>query len=422
MARKDDPSSDAPPTPEDDAPAAAPEAKPEEKKESAAAAEPAPKDEPAAKDEPAPGDAPPEPVPVPSHKPVAGAAWGEPVARFERRWTWLETRLITFVLVWQLASMVLWVFLGGLASPLSAGNPAGMVFRAVTGAVALGIGAWFGAKRLDEVPRRAVTVAAIVLGAAIAPLWRTVGVDYFDNLRGWLQEGSTLTLMGGLRGLATRLTLWLALLGASLATAAGKHIHIDVVFRFLPKRFRLPAAVVNFSAVALMCFAAVWGFFDHVSQDLGAKADQPAGAKLSLVMHELSEHTFLTRKQMGLDLRSLPHVLSGDRYDRWMTAPQWNAWVEDAGFGDRYRPEQVKNLIIPADAPPHAPLVISPDGEPTRGILEHDLNFVFPFGLLVIGLRFLLRVLLALSGHIDLDPDAAHQEELAELTHAPERT
>ena len=40
------------------------------------------------------------------------------------------------------------------------------------------------------------------------------------------------------------------------------------------------------------------------------------------------------------------------------------------------------------------------------------LGLVFPFGLLAIGLRFLLRVLLVLSGHVSADPDEAHKEEL----------
>jgi hypothetical protein len=42
---------------------------------------------------------------------------------------------------------------------------------------------------------------------------------------------------------------------------------------------------------------------------------------------------------------------------------------------------------------------------------------VFPFGMLVLALRFLLRVILALSGHIEVDPDAAHKEEIG---HHPE--
>ena len=37
-----------------------------------------------------------------------------------------------------------------------------------------------------------------------------------------------------------RFTLWLALLGASVATAQGKHINVDVVMRFLSPRARVP--------------------------------------------------------------------------------------------------------------------------------------------------------------------------------------
>jgi hypothetical protein len=43
------------------------------------------------------------------------------------------------------------------------------------------------------------------------------------------------------------------------------------------------------------------------------------------------------------------------------------------------------------------------------------LNLVFAFGLLVIGLRFLLRSLLAISGWIKVDPAAAHGDD--ELAH-----
>jgi hypothetical protein len=44
------------------------------------------------------------------------------------------------------------------------------------------------------------------------------------------------------------------------------------------------------------------------------------------------------------------------------------------------------------------------------------LNLVFPFGLLVIAIRFVLRTLLALSGWVKVDPNAAHGDE--ELAHA----
>src|SRR6185436_8975370 len=44
------------------------------------------------------------------------------------------------------------------------------------------------------------------------------------------------------------------------------------------------------------------------------------------------------------------------------------------------------------------------------------LNLVFSFGLLMIGLRFLLRSLLAISGWVKVDPAAAHGDD--ELAHA----
>jgi TRAP-type C4-dicarboxylate transport system permease small subunit len=344
--------------------------------------------------------------------PKRGAAWGEPIAAVERKWTALDAKLITGVLVAQLLVLVAWVFLAGLSSPTTSGTKAGWAFRAVAGAVALGCAAWFGAKKRPEKQRLGATLAAIVVGIAIAPVWRNLGVEYFDNVKGWLQEGSTLTLMGGLRGVATRLTLWLALLGASLATAMGKHIHVDVIFRFLPVRLRVPAAVVNFGATAVVCMAAAWGFFDHIAvQSFGARLEDTAGAKVAKSVHALGEHAFLTRKQISLDLRTLPRVIGGAPYDRWMSANQWNEWVKGAGFSSRYPQEQVDGLLVPEDSLSHAPLVIDPGGESTRGMLVHALNLVFPFGLLVIALRFLLRILLAISGHIDLDPNAAHQSE-----------
>lgn len=346
-------------------------------------------------------------------KGARGKAWGEPIARFEAAWTRLETRLITWVLIGQLLSMVSWVLLSGLSSPVQSGNASGFAMRAVIGAVALGLAAWFATRRQEGVRRSVAVVGGVVVGIATAGLWRSVGVDYFDNVKAWLQEGSTLTLMGGLRGLATRLTLWLALLGGSLATASGKHINIDVVFRFVPPRVRLPVAVINWCAAALVCLGAVWGFFDHIAiESFGANADDSAGTKISASVERMEDHFFLARKQIGLDLRSLPHIVKGDRYDRWMSAREWNEWVKGAGFEGRYPPELLDSILVPEDAPPHAPLVLAPDGETTRGVLVHDLGLVFPFGMLVLALRFLLRALLALSGHVEVDPDAAHKEEI----------
>lgn len=366
-----------------------------------------------------------------------GAAWGDPIARFEARWTWFESRLITGVLLSQLAALVAWVFLNGLSE--SVGQSAGVVFRAVMVAIAFGMGTWFGFGKLVLERRRALTLVAIGLGLCLAPAWREAvlaaakpgaeataqglahldkaSAGYFDNIKGWLQEGSTLTLMGGLRGLGTRLTLWLALLGGSLATASGKHIHIDVVFRFLPKKLRVPTAILNYCAAAAVCFAGTWGFFDHiVIESYGSRADDRAGAKIENAAHEISDHLFYTRKQLGLDLRSLPRVLGGARYDQWMSAAAWNEWVDGAGYEDRFTPEEVKSIKVPGNNGAHVPLVLSPKGENTRGLLNNTLGLVFPFGLFAIALRFLLRAVMTLSGHLSADPDEAHKEDIRGAT------
>ena len=379
---------------------------------------------------PVPPVAPAAPV---AHVAPKGAAWGDPIARFEARWTWFESRLITGVLLAQLAALVSWVFLNGLSE--SVGQSAGVVFRAVMVAIAFGLGTWFGFSKLVLERRRALTLVAVGLGLCLAPAWREAvlaaakpgasatvlglahldqaSAGYFDNIKGWLQEGSTLTLMGGLRGLGTRLTLWLALLGGSLATASGKHIHIDVVFRFLPKRLRVPSAIINYVAAAAVCIFGAWGFFDHIAiESYGSKADDRAGAKITNAAHEISDHFFYTRKQLGLDLRSLPRVLGGARYDQWMSASAWNAWVDGAGFEDRFTPDEVKSIKVPEDNGAHVPVVLSPKGENTRGLLNETLGLVFPFGLFAIALRFLLRAVMTLSGHLSADPDEAHKEEL----------
>jgi hypothetical protein len=58
-------------------------------------------------------------------------------------------------------------------------------------------------------------------------------------------------------------------------------------------------------------------------------------------------------------------------------------------------------------------------GEQARGLLVRELDFVFPFGLLVIALKFLLRIVLVLTGRVKIDLDSAHADE--ELANAQER-
>src|SRR5262249_14861381 len=155
------------------------------------------------------------------------------------------------------------------------------------------------------------------------------------------------------------------------------------------KKLRMPVTILNYLFAATVCFAAVWGFYDHIAiESYGSRADDTRKQKIDNGLHHINNHLFFTRKQIRLDLRSLSHLLTNERSDSWMTAAAWNEWVDGAGFESHFDPDKVKNLHIPEGT--HPPFVVSPDGEPTRSALAHTLGLVFPFGLLMIALRFLL--------------------------------
>lgn len=359
-------------------------------------------------------------------KPAAeakAAAWGRPFARLDSSWTRLESVLCAGVLLAEILALCLWIALKGLSTPTTSDNKAGLVFRAVLGAVALGLVAHRATKNKPLQTQRIATLGAVAVGLFASKAWASVGIDYFSNVLNWYQDASSLTLIGGLRGVGTRLTLWLALLGASLATASGKHINVDVVMRFLKPKARVPVAIVGWLAAAIVCLSAVWGFLDHIAiESFGAKAEASAGDKVAHIWRESSMHRFVFWKQVGLDVRTFPHVLKGERYDQWLHGAEWNAWVKDGGWDAHFDADEVKSILVPDSAANeiHSPLVVVPNGT-NRGILGHDLFLVFPFGLLMIGLRFLLRCVLAASGHVKVDPDAAHDDPDAHRGEGPER-
>jgi hypothetical protein len=305
--------------------------------------------------------------------------------------------------------MVVWISLKGLALPLGSGSKAGTAFRVLVG-VALGGGVAQLATRGRPVPQRnAVTLAAILVGAAIAPAWRAVGVSYAEHILNWLQEGSSLTMFGGLRGIATRLTVLLALVGASLAAASGKHINIDVVLRFLSPKVRKLVFVLSTLATLVVCVSASWGFFDYISIDaFGAKNDAPSGEKISLVSHEIGQDLFLWRRQIGLDTSAMFHVLGGGKWDdeSRMNGAAWNRFVEEGGYRDHFTKEEVDQLLAPQESlnDSRTPMVVVPNGSP-RGLLLHALDLMWCWGLVNIGLRFVLRMLLVVSGHASADPE-----------------
>lgn len=407
-------------------------------------------EEPKADDEPAPpkrpsspwpsarkSETPPAPAaaaksdapPVAEAEVLRKAAWGKPLDRIDRAWSKLDARLCAFVLMADILTLVFWISMKALSSTGKAGP--GYIFRALLMAVVIG-GITHLVTRKRMARHELATTGGVVVGAIIGANLGDFGMVYFGNLLGWLQNASILVFVGGASELAKRFTLWLALLGASVATAQGKHINVDVVMRFLSPRARVPVAVLGWVAAAIVCFAGVWGFFDHIAveeyrvpttiacpDDATKRCKASAGSKIDAVLHDTSRDFFLARRQISLDLRSLPKVLGGTPYAQWMTAKEWNEWLREGGWESHFPAADVKAMELPEDSTEfRTPAVTSMPGGGERilMLLVREVNFVFAFGLLVIGLRFLLRSALAIGGWVKVDPNAAHGDE--ELAHA----
>jgi hypothetical protein len=356
--------------------------------------------------------------------------------RIDEGWQRLESRLCAGVLVAEIASLTLWIALKGLSSDYKPNeNASGLVFRAMLSASLLGLLAHLATRKRGQRVNRFATTAAVIFGLFAGRLWVHAGVVYASNILNFLQDASALMLIGGLRGLATRLTLWVALLGASLATSRGRHINVDVLVRYVPGKLRLPAALVGQIAAMIVCLFGAVGFSDYIAisvfradavqpcpDDKAKSCDAPASAKLATVMHEVSSDFFLLGRQMSLDLGTWPTVLAGKPFDKWLTAAEWNRWLDASDWKSHFNPVAVDALHMDPSAPTatRMPQVAVPGtGEQARALLVRELDFVFPFGLLVIALKFALRIALILTGKVKVDLDSAHADD--ELANAQER-
>lgn len=357
-------------------------------------------------------------------------AWGAPLDRLDRAWTKLEARLCAAVLVTMIGTLVFWIALKALSS--TGRDGAGQLFRSMLTATVFGMAVHFATRKQEPKIHHTASTIAVVLGWIVGKFWGDAGVEYFANLLAWMQNASNLVFFGGVSELAKRLTLWLALLGASVATAQGKHINVDVVMRFLSPRARVPVAVLGWVTAAVVSGAAAWGFFDDLAveefhapasvacpDNSGKSCPAPAGTKVDRVVHDIGVDMFLLGRQISLDLRALPKVVGGTPYAKIMTPKDWNEWVRGGGWEKHFPAEDVKALELPEDGSVEyrTPAVTSVPGgtERIHMLMVPVLNLVFPFGLLVIAIRFILRSLLALSGWVKVDPGAAHGEE--ELAH-----
>jgi hypothetical protein len=361
------------------------------------------------------------------------AAWGAPLDKLNRLWVRIEQRLAVWAIVTEIATLVLWVSMKGLAAYYTpGGNVIGLIYRSIVSAIVLGFVAHLLTRPKKGAPpslKNAVIVTtAVVIGLFLGRAWVHLGVAWFSNATAWLQNASVLMLIGGPRGLVTRLTLLVALLGASMAASKGKHINIDIATRYFPARLVKPIGIIGWTAAALVCFAASFGFLDSIAvTKFRAEAftscatgicDTTVGQRLGVAAEGVASDFFLFRKQLALDLRTIPHVLAGEPYDRYLAASDWNRWIREGGWEDHFPKEAVASLMQPEDDPAATkmPAVVAPTTGESRDLLIRDLNFVLPFGLLVIALKFLLRILLVASGQVRFDPEAAHEEE--DLVHA----
>jgi TRAP-type mannitol/chloroaromatic compound transport system permease small subunit len=356
--------------------------------------------------------------------------------RLDAAWQRMEAALCAAVLVAEILALTLWIALKGLSAGYTAGGSAsGLVLRAIVTSTALGLLAHLATRARSRNAHRAATTAAVVLGLVAARLWVHAGVAWGSNALNWLQNASSLMLIGGLRGLATRLTLWVALLGASLATSRGRHIHVDLLVRYVPARLRRATAVLGQLAALLVCVFGAVGFVDYIAisvyradaskpcpGDATRSCDTTAAEKAVTVEHKVAADLFLLGRQASLDCQSLGPVLGGAPYDQWMTAAAWNSWLDHADWAAHFDPVAVEAVRMDPSHPdtrrmPQVP--VPGTGEGARGLLVRELDFVFPFGLLVIAIKLLLRVVLILSGRVEVDPETAHGED--QLANAQER-
>lgn len=335
------------------------------------------------------------------------------LVRIDEFWTRWETSIAVGAVSLEVLSMALWVMLKGLSTPADSESGGGVIIRVLLLSLTLGVAARWGARSASVPTGRWAVAAGIGAGVWLGTRFAYVGVDYTSNVLNWYQQACVLTLLGGLRGVGTRLTLLLALVGGSLATARGRHVVLDIGTRLMRPRMRAIVVVMGWLVSALVSATAAWGFLDHIAiEDFGATAEMTAKQKMGQVGARLAEDAFITKTQLLLDFRAAPHVLlKGEPYAEWLRGREWNEFLASSGLVERYGRDKVRPLEI-AESESRAPLIVIPGrGEP-RGELISAANLVFPIGLVVIALRFLLRALLVLTGQADTAPDEGEDADL----------
>jgi hypothetical protein len=170
------------------------------------------------------------------------------------------------------------------------------------------------------------------------------------------------------------------------------------------------------SSYAFFDFIAIGNFqapskVDCAEGDKGAsgngQCDPSFGIKWSKVMSTTKRDLFVARRQVVLDFKTFARVMKGERYSE-MPAAEWNAWLDAADWSAYADADELASYRAADDAPrePKAPV---PGGGDLKLLLVKEFNvFVLGIWFNLIALRFIIRAVLALSGAVSVDPDAAH--------------
>lgn len=315
--------------------------------------------------------------------------------RLDRALTRIEVAIVSTALLVLSMLLFAWVSLKGLSSRTTPEFVAGLLFRSLVTSILFGAIGW-------KLSRRSgwKTALFFIAGTFGGWLWVDFGVEWAANVIGWLQDGSVLTWFGGLRGVGTRLTLIVAMAGGALATATGRHVSIDLAARAFSVSVRTWISRISAVIAAVVCLFAAWGFFDFTAIDAFHAAPEASGAsKISATVSGLAHHARLAAKQLALDFKMSPRVLSGARWDASLRADEWNAWLCDS--------DEFESLKEPDATVMRTPLLALP-GESPRGLLVKDLSLIIPLGLLWIAMRFLLWLFVPTHApeHEVVSPDA----------------
>ena len=366
--------------------------------------------------------------------------------RFDKAWTSVEAKACAVILVLEIVALCIWIIIKNMPIAYTAdgtGSKAGLVLRALLGGVTLAAVAHKVMRRVTPTEPGAQTVGpvhgavvmvALVVGFALGKSWASVGAKFFSNVYSWLQSSSCLVMFNGLRGFSSRMTLLVAILGASIATSKAKHINVDFGLRALPERFRLVAAVSGWVGAAAICVMASYAFFDFIAIgnfQAPSKIDCPDGSKgpegtglcdptFSTKWNKVAATTkrdlFVARRQFVLDLHTFSRVTKGEKFSE-MPAAEWNAWLDGGDWAAYTEAEELATYRAADDSSrdPKAPV---PGGADLKLLLVKEFNiFVLGVGFLMLTTRFLLRATLALAGAVSVDPDAAHAHDSEDGEH-----